>query len=138
MTAGISAPFRTLALVAALAAAGAAVADDDQDFGSQVEHLLKARSEKLFGVDRPLDATRRMFSESQSRFLLEVPPDRIRDLAANLHGVPFAVIGETSAEPVLRFVDGTTALAQVALADAVRAWQRPLDIDGTLAAEAAR
>lgn len=57
MTAGISAPFRTLALVAALAATGTAVADDDQDFGGQVEHLLKAQSEKLFGIDRPLDTS---------------------------------------------------------------------------------
>jgi hypothetical protein len=58
MTARISAPFRTtLTLVAALAAAGTALADDDKDFGSQVEHLLKAQSGKLFGIDRPLDAS---------------------------------------------------------------------------------
>jgi hypothetical protein len=44
------------ALAVALAAAYGAQADDrhDSDFGSMVEHQLAAKSEKLFGVDKPL------------------------------------------------------------------------------------
>ncbi len=44
------------ALAVALAAAHGAQADDrrDGDFGSLVEHQLAAKSEKLFGVERPL------------------------------------------------------------------------------------
>jgi hypothetical protein len=38
-------------------AAGAAVADDDYDFGMKVEELLKSKSEKLFGVEKPLEAS---------------------------------------------------------------------------------
>ena len=45
------------ALAAALAASLCvpALADDDNDFGLKVEQLLKAQSEKLFGVEKPLD-----------------------------------------------------------------------------------
>ncbi|BAV32677.1 phosphatase [Sulfuricaulis limicola] len=35
----------------------AAQADDDADFGLKVEQLLKAQSEKLFGVEKPLEAS---------------------------------------------------------------------------------
>jgi secreted PhoX family phosphatase len=45
------------ALAAALAASLCvpALADDDNDFGLKVEQLLKAQSEKLFGVEKPLE-----------------------------------------------------------------------------------
>ncbi|MCB9877111.1 MAG: phosphoribosylformylglycinamidine synthase subunit PurL [Planctomycetes bacterium] len=89
-------------------------------------------------TDGPLDPTRRMFSESQSRFLLEVPPDRLPDLRANLGDVPFAVIGQVTAAPTLRFADGARELATVAVADAERAWKAPLDLDGTLTQEVSR
>jgi len=85
-----------------------------------------------------LDRTRRMFSESQSRILLEVPPDRLPDLQANLHQVPFAVVGEVTAAPTLTFVDGADPICELAVADAERAWKRPLDLDGTLVEEVAR
>jgi hypothetical protein len=42
------------------------------------------------------------------------------------------VVGEVTAAPQLVFVDGGRAVATVALADAERAWKRPLDLDGTL------
>ncbi|MCK5940554.1 MAG: phosphoribosylformylglycinamidine synthase, partial [Planctomycetes bacterium] len=88
--------------------------------------------------DGALSATRRMFSESQSRLLLEVPPDRLDDLKANLHEVPFAVVGEVTADPTLRFRDGAAELATVAVAAAEAAWKRPLDLDGTLVQEVTR
>jgi secreted PhoX family phosphatase len=49
-------------IAACLAALGVAAcasvsADDHRDFGSMVEHLLKAQSERLFGVERPLEAS---------------------------------------------------------------------------------
>ena len=79
---------------------------------------------------------RLLFSESQSRLLLEVPEDRLEDLRANLHHVPFAVIGEVTAEPVLVLVRGGTELARVSVADLEAAWKRPLDLDQTLLAGA--
>jgi phosphoribosylformylglycinamidine synthase len=75
-----------------------------------------------------------LFSESQSRFLLEVPPDRAVDLEANLHGVPFARVGTVTAEPQVVFTRGGREVARVAVADAARAWKRPLDLDETLVA----
>ncbi|MCR9244036.1 MAG: phosphoribosylformylglycinamidine synthase subunit PurL [bacterium] len=79
-----------------------------------------------------------MFSESQSRLLLEVPANRIDDLAANLHEVPFAVIGEVLESADLVFEAAGKAIATVALADAKRRWREPLDFDGTLTGGGAR
>jgi phosphoribosylformylglycinamidine synthase len=73
-----------------------------------------------------------LFSESQSRILLEVPPDRLDDLRANLHKVPFAVIGEVTQAPWLAFDTADNTVAAVSLQAAERAWKRPLDLDGTL------
>lgn len=50
-----------VAMAAAMSSSGIALADDHyehmngKDFGSQVERLLKAKSEKLFGFERPLE-----------------------------------------------------------------------------------
>jgi phosphoribosylformylglycinamidine synthase len=79
-----------------------------------------------------------LFSESQSRLLLEVPPERLADLKANLHEAPFAVIGEVTKQPELAFHRGGEPVAKVPLAAAERAWKQPLDLDGTLLQEVAR
>ncbi|MBM4063710.1 MAG: phosphoribosylformylglycinamidine synthase, partial [Planctomycetes bacterium] len=79
-----------------------------------------------------------LFSESQSRFLLEVPQDRLADLRANLHGVPFAVIGHVTADPSIVFARAQGTVAAVARSAAERAWKRPLDLDGTLLQEVGR
>ena len=47
----------TLTLACLLAAPGITAADDDRDFGQFVEQQLQAKSEKLFGVERPLAAS---------------------------------------------------------------------------------
>ncbi|MGC6488561.1 MAG: phosphoribosylformylglycinamidine synthase subunit PurL [Planctomycetota bacterium] len=85
-----------------------------------------------------LSPTKRLFSESQSRLLLEVPPDRLTELAAALDGVPYAVVGEVTEPAQLRYTNGGATLAALAVADAEAAWKRPLDLDGTLTAEAHR
>ena len=92
----------------------------------------------LMPVAGELSPTKRLFSESQSRLLLEVPPDRLTDLEGALGGVPFAVIGEVTESPTLRYADGDADLAQLSVADAEAAWKRPLDLDGTLTAETDR
>ena len=87
------------------------------------------------GADALSDA-QVMFSESQSRLLFEVSPDRLDDFCANLHDVPLAVVGEvTAGDPpnrAVEFVRGATSVARVTIAAAERAWKRPLDLDGTL------
>jgi phosphoribosylformylglycinamidine synthase len=76
-----------------------------------------------------------LFSESQSRFLLEVPPDRLDDLRANLGAVPFAVIGQVTKDPWIAFDTENGTVAAIALTAAERAWKAPLDLDGTLVKE---
>ncbi len=75
-----------------------------------------------------------MFSESQSRFLLEIPPDRLADLRANLQHVPFAVVGEVTKEPTVLFAHGSQEVARLSVAELEVAWKRPLDLDQTLVA----
>jgi len=79
-----------------------------------------------------------LFSESQSRLLFEISPDRLDDLTANLGDVPFAVVGEVTATGKLDFVRNGRSVAMVKTADAEQAWKRPLDLDGTLAPEVGR
>jgi phosphoribosylformylglycinamidine synthase len=73
-----------------------------------------------------------LFSESQSRFLLEVPPDRLPDLAANLAGVPHAVVGEVTKEPTVAIHNDGAQLCAAPVAELEAAWKRPLDLDQTL------
>jgi phosphoribosylformylglycinamidine synthase len=80
----------------------------------------------------PLRSEEILFSESPSRFLLEVPPDRLDDLRANLHGVPFAVLGAVTQDPTLVVRQQGRELARLAVADLEAAWKRPLDLDQTL------
>ncbi len=72
-----------------------------------------------------------LFSESPSRFLLEVEPGRYDALAATLAGVPFATIGRTTAAgPDARLiVDGLagTRVIDASTAEMERAWRAPLD-----------
>jgi phosphoribosylformylglycinamidine synthase len=79
-----------------------------------------------------------LFSESQSRFLLEVPPDRLDDLKANLGGVPFAVVGETTKDGNVTFQYGGATLLSMPVSELEAAWKRPLDLDQTLVAGGAK
>ncbi len=79
-----------------------------------------------------------LFSESQSRFLLEVPPDRLDDLKANLGGVPFAVVGETTKDGNVTFQNGGATLLSMPVSELEAAWKRPLDLDQTLVAGGAK
>jgi phosphoribosylformylglycinamidine synthase subunit PurSL len=85
-----------------------------------------------------LEATKLLFSESQSRFLLEVPAGRLDDLRANLRDVPHAVIGETTAAADLVVRHGRQEVLRCGVDELRHAWQRPLDLDGTLTAEDGR
>ena len=46
-----------------------------------------------------------LFAESNSRFLLEVAPERLDAVRAALAGVPFAVVGEVLEERIVRILD---------------------------------
>jgi phosphoribosylformylglycinamidine synthase len=73
-----------------------------------------------------------LFSESQSRFLLEVPPERMDDLRANLAGVDFADIGVVTASDTMRILGGEKTIAEIPIDELVHAFKHPLDLDHTM------
>ncbi len=83
-------------------------------------------------ADDALSAEELMFSESQSRFLIEVPPDKVEDVEANLFGVAFSWIGEVDDSNTLTFDHGGQTVADIRLADCVHAFKHTLDLDGTM------
>jgi phosphoribosylformylglycinamidine synthase len=103
--------------------------------------LAVAASEMAFsgevGVHIELDAVNRtkdvkddaavLFSESPSRFLLEVLPDNEKAFLRALKGSPVSRVGSTIANPVLRVagLDGTTLLEE-GLHELKDAWQHAL------------
>ena len=86
-------------------------------------------------VARGLAPERALFSESQSRLLLEVAPDRLADLVANLGPAPHAVIGAVTGTENVEFTRGSAVWCKASIADIERAWKKPLDFDGTLVEE---
>lgn len=78
----------------------------------------------------PVDAAMRedflLFSESNSRFLVEVEPDKAAAVEKMMKDIPFAWIGETAENGrlVVKGVRGT--LVDERLEDLKEAWQKPL------------
>src|SRR5439155_361872 len=70
----------------------------------------------------------RLFSESTSRFLVEVPPGQAAPFRACLgHGVPCQQLGVTCKEPRLRIAGANGEwIVWASLADLKAAWQRSL------------
>ncbi|MEE2888756.1 MAG: phosphoribosylformylglycinamidine synthase subunit PurL [Planctomycetota bacterium] len=73
-----------------------------------------------------------LFSESQSRFLLEVPADRMADLEVNLHGLDFSTIGSVTEVDRLCVSQGGATVLSAEVDDLVHAFKHPLDLDGTM------
>ncbi|HEX6811183.1 MAG TPA: phosphoribosylformylglycinamidine synthase subunit PurL [Planctomycetota bacterium] len=123
-----------------LSEGGLAVAVAEMAIGGKLGASIDLDKVPLQGSQSPgsLQDHQVLFSESQSRLLLEIAPDRLADLQANLHRVPFAVIGEVTKQPEIVFHRGGAQVASVSLEAAERAWKRPLDLDGTLLPEVVR
>jgi len=68
-----------------------------------------------------------LFSESNSRFLCEVEPDRAEEFEALLGSVPFAPLGRVTDEPRLR-VRGLRGQVRIdeGIGELKEAWQKPL------------
>ncbi|MBL8798153.1 MAG: phosphoribosylformylglycinamidine synthase subunit PurL [Planctomycetia bacterium] len=68
-----------------------------------------------------------LFSESPTRFLVEVTPANAVAFQSSLKDVPLAAIGVTTAEPQVRIAGaGGEWIISAALADLKEAWQKPL------------
>ncbi len=85
-------------------------------------------------VDASLGQRRRadeiLFSESQSRLLLEVPPERTADLIANLDEAPHALIGRVVTQPRLRVSHAEQPVLECGIDALADAFRRPLALDG--------
>lgn len=81
---------------------------------------------QLAGADG-LSDTERLFSESTTRFLVEVQPDKVAAFVEQFTGLPHCEIGQTVREPRLR-IAGTSGewLVYAKLAELKEAWQKPL------------
>jgi phosphoribosylformylglycinamidine synthase len=67
-----------------------------------------------------------LFSESNTRFLLEVRPEHADALEAALAGVPHAMIGQVTEAEKLVILDGKSLVLEGSLAVLKEAWQKPL------------
>jgi len=71
----------------------------------------------------------RLYSESNSRYLVEVEPGREGDLAKALDGLPFAAIGTVIAKPALRILGTRGApVVEAKLDELASAWRTGIDV----------
>ena len=82
----------------------------------------------LKNVPRPRSMQRNdfvLFSESNSRFLVEVQEKRRRDFEALMEGVAFSVVGRVKrGKRLLVYGIGDSAVVDVSLAELRNAWKR--------------
>jgi phosphoribosylformylglycinamidine synthase len=68
-----------------------------------------------------------LYSESNSRFIVEVAPNNAMNFEAAMHGVPYSRIGEVTANPRLQICGlNESTLIDLAISDLKSAWQQPL------------
>ena len=75
------------------------------------------------GMDSDVAA---MFSESQSRFVVTVHPERAAEFEAGMKGSPLTRLGVVIPEPQLKITGRSGLVVNAPLADLKEAWQRPL------------
>jgi phosphoribosylformylglycinamidine synthase len=74
-----------------------------------------------------LSDTARLFSESPTRFVIEVKPENAAALRATFAGLPLAKVGATVKEPRLRVAGANSEwLIWAKLDELKEAWQKPL------------
>jgi phosphoribosylformylglycinamidine synthase II len=78
-------------------------------------------------VDGELDTATRLFSESNTRFLCEVAPDKTAEFEATLgDAVPLARVGEANESGRLVINSGEQPVIDAPINELKEAWQRPL------------
>ena len=76
---------------------------------------------------RAADRRGQLFSESPTRFLVEVEPGHVAAFEASFAGLPIMKVGSTVAEPRLRIAgSGGDWLIWAKLSELKEAWQKPL------------
>jgi phosphoribosylformylglycinamidine synthase len=103
-----------------LSEGGVAVAAAEMAFAGGLGATVDVQSVRVSGE---LNSIARLFSESNSRFLCEVAPDRAADFERRLSGVAFAKVGDVVAEPRLTITEAGQPLIDADLAELKFAWK---------------
>jgi Phosphoribosylformylglycinamidine (FGAM) synthase, synthetase domain len=74
-----------------------------------------------------LSLVERLFSESCSRFVLEVKPESFAAVQAVLGGVPHAVVGAVTATGTLTIRDGDEVVVEESVEELRTSWRGALD-----------
>lgn len=78
-------------------------------------------------VEGDLDATVRLFAESNTRFLLEVEPRHLDGVRTALGSLPHGVVGEICSDQRLKIADiDNRTIVDLSLSELKSAWQKPL------------
>ena len=110
-----------------LSEGGLAVAIAEMAFAGGLGAAIDLKQTPHSLVDDPdLDAIL-LFSESNTRFLCEIPNVAASAFEKQLAGVPYARLGKVIAEPVLKISRGSRTLIDAETMTLKRAWQAPLD-----------
>jgi phosphoribosylformylglycinamidine synthase II len=78
-------------------------------------------------ADSPSPAVNRLFSESNSRFLVEITPENQSEFEAALPGVACVEIGTVTEKTQLVVTDADQTLINIEISKLKTAWQSPLD-----------
>ncbi len=78
-------------------------------------------------MPNPRTRIHKLFSESNTRFLCEVPPQHVSAFQECLADLPVAEIGQVTNEQQVQFVDQAGVAVAVSCDELKSAWQRPLD-----------
>ncbi len=85
---------------------------------------------ELAQAELPADISVALFSETPSRFLVEVQPDAAPAFEATMAGVSLSQLGRVTEQPLLRISQQGHAIARINLAELGHAWQAGLDGSG--------
>jgi phosphoribosylformylglycinamidine synthase II len=107
-----------------LSEGGLAVAAAEMAFAGGLGAKVDIRSMAI--GDTSASAVVRLFSESNTRFLCEVEPQRAAAFEQGLSGLPFARIGEVTSSARLALNDGDARLIDADIFELKEAWQATL------------
>lgn len=112
-----------------LSEGGLAVTAAEMAFAGNVGASLQLDSVSITSGDNLPQSVRAgvtLFSESCTRFVVEVSAEDSSDLRELFHGLPLVEIGRTTSEQVLEIGLGGATVLKERLADLKEAWQSPL------------
>ena len=78
-------------------------------------------------VSEPCNTTEILFSESNTRFVMTVSPGKAEQVEKILADIPFAKVGEVTAEPVLEISGADVETTKIELDKIIKAYKETLD-----------